>query len=153
MSLLLGTHRREDGKAVSVEVAVDEKGQLKNSTTEQSLPGVAVAQDGLTTLATFVVSGYQRGFFQFVVGGQALDQFVISGRATRDAPWSQLYATYADYETPRGIIIGVSGDLSTLAAGETGDITLDVRGFYELRFEARSSHAAGSIVSVFGGAA
>lgn len=114
---------------------------------------IAVAQAGLTELTIVPTILFDRIFVQIQVVDQSLDQFVISGRASSKAPWSQLYATSADYDTPRGIIIGVSGDLSTLGAGETGDITLDVRGFYELRFEASSSHAAGSVVSVFGGAA
>lgn len=153
MNLLLGTHLREDGKAVSVEVAVDAKGRLKNSSLEIEIQEIPVAQAGLTTLATVVVSGYARGFFQFLVSGQALDQFVIMGRATKNAPWSSLYSTTDDYEVPRGIMIGISGDLSNLAPGTNGDITLDLRGFYELRFAASSAHISGSTVSTFGGAA
>lgn len=113
---------------------------------------VAVANT-LTEIATIEVAGLSRLFLQLTVANHDLNQFMISARATNNAPWSVLYATSGDYQTPRGILIGVSGDLSTLGAGETGDIVLDVRGFYELRFSARSRDAGGSIVSVFGGAA
>lgn len=114
---------------------------------------VAVPNTGLTSLAEIVVAGVNRLFLQVAVSGQALDQFVISARSRKNSPWSVLYSGSADYAVPRGVMIGVSGDLSTLAAGDTGDIVVDVRGFYELRFEARSGNAAGSTVSVFGGAA
>ena len=119
-------------------------------TTENA--NVAVANT-LTEIATIEVAGLSRLFLQVTVANHALSQFVISARATNNAPWSVLYATSDDYQTPRGILIGVSGDLSTLGAGEVGDIVLDVRGFYELKFEASSGNAAGSNVSVFGGAA
>ncbi len=113
---------------------------------------VAVANT-LTEIATIEVAGLSRLFLQLTVANHDLSQFVISARATNNAPWSVLYSTSDDYDTPRGIMIGVSGDLSSLAVGDTGDITLDVPGFYEMKFEASSSNAVGSIVSVFGGVA
>lgn len=113
---------------------------------------IAVANT-LTEIATIEVAGLSRLFLQLTVANHDLSQFVISARATNNAPWSVLYSTSDDYDTPRGIMIGVSGDLGALSADETGDITLDARGFYELKFEASSEDVAGSTVSVFGGAA
>lgn len=113
---------------------------------------VAIANT-LTEVVTIQVAGLSRLFLQLTVANHDLSQFVISARATNNAPWSILYLTSEDYDTPRGIMIGVSGDLGTLSADEIGDITLDVRGFYELKFEASSNDVAGSTVSVFGGVA
>lgn len=119
-------------------------------TTENANVSVA---NTLTEIATIEVAGLSRLFLQLTVANHDLSQFVISAKATNNAPWSVLYAISDDYQTLRGILIGVSGDLTVLAVGEIGDLILDVRGLYALKFEASSSDSAGSIVSVFGGAA
>ncbi|WP_025873044.1 hypothetical protein [Methylobacillus glycogenes] len=114
---------------------------------------IAVPQVGLTEVATMVVSGHSRVFFQVTVQNFALDQFVISARATEQAPFSPLFSQSSDYLAPDGILLGCSDDLSLLAAGKVASMLLDVRGFYEFKLEASSVNVAGSIVNIHGGGA
>lgn len=147
--LMMGTHI-ENGKARSVEMAVDAQGRLKKSTSEIEVLELSVPQAGITVVAIIPVSGYSRLFLQAQVAGQALAEFVVSARPTKNAPFSVLYSTPADYLSPRGLLVGTSGDLTNQAAGTVGDLQMDVAGLYELKIEAAAAHVAGSVVSLFG---
>ena len=90
---------------------------------------------------------------QVAVTGQALDQFVISARTSPNAPFSILYNQASHYINPKGLLVGASGDLTTLPAGSVGDLQMDVIGLHEVKIQVSSGNAAGSIVSAYGSAA
>lgn len=114
---------------------------------------VAVAQAGETKLLTLLTLELDRIFIHIDVVGQALDGFLVKGKAHPSAPEDTLYSLPTDYTSPRGLVAGASGDLTTLAAAASGWLLLDVKGFYEISIYASSANPAGSSVSLFAGGA
>lgn len=120
------------------------KQRISGKNASQSVPAA-----GLTELFNFVVGDVQRIFAQFVNTGFAFDQFVISCKAHEDAPWSIFYATAGSFTSPAGILVGASGDLTTLASGATaGWFILDVTGLFAIKVEA-SANGGTTVVDAF----
>lgn len=111
---------------------------------------VAVSNIGLTLLAEIVVTGVSRVFIQTQVSANALNKYVVSARTVKNAPYSILYASSKDFLNPKGLMVGSSGDLTSLEASSVGDFQMDVKGLYEIKIEVASGNAAGSTVSLFG---
>jgi hypothetical protein len=113
---------------------------------------VAVAQAGNTDLITIDVSRIARLWVEIAVSGQDLDAFLVKGRTHASGSYQTLVGSVAaNYTSPAGIIVGASGDLTTLAAATSGWIALDVRGLNSIKLQASSGNVAGSTVSAYAG--
>lgn len=120
---------------------------------EASNSAVAVAQAGNTTLLDLDVRELDRIFVQFDVTGQALDAFIVQASAHRDATPTSLASAAAHY-TGAGsgsLIVGASGDLTTVAAAASGWFIMDVRGLTRVQILASSGNVAGSTVTIYAG--
>lgn len=113
---------------------------------------VASLSEALTVIATFDVSNIERIYVEIAVTDQALDQFEIHCRAHNQGSYQQMFNAAVDYTSPIGILVGVSGDLTIIAAGASGWFMLDVRSIESLQIKAASGNVAGSGVTVYAGA-
>jgi hypothetical protein len=112
---------------------------------------VSVPATGNTTLLELPVRGMTRLLVQIAVATQALDAFLIQGRPTPDASLVTLYSTAAAFTSPDGgVVVAASGDLTTLAAGSTGWVLLNVPGFWDVKILA-SAAVDSAVVQVYAG--
>lgn len=112
----------------------------------------AVPAAGNTTVLTIPLGATQeRLFVQFDVAAFALDAFRILARSHPSATATLLYSLAADYAAPTGILVGASGDLTTVAAAGSGWFILDVRGLYEVTVQA-SANGGTALVTMYAGA-
>ncbi len=70
-----------------------------------------------------------------------LDGFVIDVSADGSA-FQTLYAAASDYASPKGVLVGVSGDLTALVASTTGWLRLDCSAFKQVRLSASADTGA-----------
>jgi len=113
---------------------------------------VSVAQAGTTEILHLMVRGIKVLFIQVTATGQALDAFTIQSKCHPNAPFVTDYSIATDYTSPAGIMIGSDeSDLTTLAAGASGWVRLEVSGTYEVKVIASSANIAGSTVTVYAG--
>ena len=117
---------------------------------EASNLDVSVAASGNTTLLDVPVYGLERLFVQFDVATNALDAFLIRARASADATTTTLYSSAGDFTSPSGLLVGASGDLTTLAAGSSGWFIMDVRGLWDVTIQASASGGA-AVVDIYAG--
>lgn len=97
---------------------------------------VACPASGNTTLLVLPVVGIRRIFVQLSVATQALDAFIISAKAHKDATAITLFSAAADFTSPAGLMVDASGDLTTTAAGGTGWFVMKVEGLHEVTIAA-----------------
>ena len=109
---------------------------------------IAVAQAGNTELLELIVDDISFVGLSIAVTGQDLDTFVVQGRMHQDDSYQTLYSAAGSYTTPTGLIVGASGDLTTLAAAANGWLLLNVLPLYSVKFLASSGNVAGSTVTV-----
>lgn len=140
---------QEDGGVVNVGAAAPLYVRTKDLTT--SALDIAVAQSGDTDLVQFSVGQTERAWVQITCTGQDLDAFIVLGRAHSSGAWLTLASSGSHYTSPAGVVFGASGDLTTLAAGSTGWIALDVQGLDAVKLQASSGNVAGSTVTVYVG--
>lgn len=69
----------------------------------------------------------------------ALDQFQVQGRFGPNDPFQVLYST--GFDSPAGLVVGASGDLTVLAYQASGWLVLNVLPLYEVRIQAASDAA------------
>lgn len=105
---------------------------------------VAVAVAGLTTILEIDdVADLVRIFVQITNdGGFAFDAFQVQGKFHTDGAYVALYSAAAAFTSPAGLIVGASGDLTTLANGTTGWFVMEVRGLKSLRLQASANGTA-----------
>lgn len=111
---------------------------------------VSVAASGNTDLLNMQVHGLAGLFVQFTVADNALDAFIIKGRAHQDATEITLYSAAADFTSPAGLIIDASGDLTTTAAAGTGWFVMDVIGLWDITIQA-SANGGAAVVDIYAG--
>jgi hypothetical protein len=116
-----------------------------------SASAVACPATGNTALLTISTAGLERLFVQISVATQALDAFLIQGRAASGASFVTLFSAAGDFTSPAGLMVDASGDLTTLAASGTGWFVMDVRGLYEVKLLA-SGAVDSAAVTVYAGA-
>lgn len=119
-----------------------------------SFNGAANAMDnsGVQDVFWLNVEGMKRIAVRLQVATNALAAFVIQGLVNiQDGTWITIASTSGDYLSPKGILVGASGDLTTLAVG-SGWFILDVDGFSKIKIQANSSAVGGSSLAVAGGA-
>ena len=111
---------------------------------------VSVATSGNTELLNIPVYGLEQLFVQFDVTTNNLDAFIIKARASQDATAVTLYSTSGNYTSPVGLLIGVSSDLTAVAAAASGWFLMDVRGLWDVVIQASATGGAAT-VSIYAG--
>lgn len=108
--------------------------------------------DSLTTVLNINANDFSTLGFEVTesAGVHALDQFVINARFNSGGTYQTLYSASGDYASPSGLLVGTSGDLTTLAASATGWAIMDLDGVEDIQIRAASSNAAGSTVALKG---
>ena len=105
----------------------------------------------LTTLGDDIeVSELERVSFQLLNTGVLLDQFSILGNHTKEGTMETLYNTAGDFNSPAGLLVATSGDLTAIAHGSTGWFMMDCRGLFAIRIRAASS-GGDTVVTLNGG--
>lgn len=107
-------------------------------------------QGGNTELITIPVGEYKRLCVQVKVANQALDAFLVQARFHPGGDFLTLYSLATDFTTPKGIMIGCSGDLTAQGVGN-GWLILDVTALDAIKLLASSANVAGSAVTIFVG--
>lgn len=120
------------------------------SVLEASNLDVSVAVSGNTTLIQLPVNGLERICVQFTVATNNLDAFLIQARASQDATAATLYSAAADFTSPTGLLVGASGDLTTVAAAGSGWFIMDVRGLWDVTILASATGGA-AVVDIYAG--
>lgn len=106
----------------------------------QSNGPTTVAAAGSTDLAIYDVGGgARRMMVEISVATQALDGFIIYGRAHPSASYQTLYSISAQYNSPSGLLVGTSGDLTAIAAGASGWFIMDVEGIESVKIAASAA--------------
>ncbi len=113
---------------------------------------VTVAGTGTTTLCTLITEHMERLWVEIANVAQAFDAFAIQGRLHEDGSFLTLFDAAGDFTSPAGILIGASGDLTTLAAGGSGWLCLDVLGIQAVRLTA-SAAANNATPTIYAGGA
>lgn len=126
------------------------KKEITQSLREASNLDVSVAASGNTTLLQIPVYGLERIFVQFDVATNNLDAFLVRARCSADATTATLYSAAADFTAPAGLIVGASGDLTTVAAAASGWFIMDVRGLWDVTIQASATGGA-AVVDIYAG--
>ena len=95
-------------------------------------------------------AAYSRVMVYFSMAANDLDQFEISA-STDGTNFVDLYTSAADYLSPTGVLLGTSGDLTTVASGAAGWYLLDCTGINSIRHTLSCSVGAGTITMTFSG--
>ena len=119
--------------------------QLDASNASLSVPAA-----GNTPLLDLDVRGVERIYVQVTPTTNGFDAFTIAIKPQANGAYSTIASVAADYTSPSGLLVGASGDLTTLAAATTGWFILDVRGIFMVRVQASGSGGA-STVSIYAG--
>lgn len=107
------------------------------------LASTTVAVAGLTTIGAAInVSDFSR--IKVVIdnsddtGSAAIlfDAFQIQASVDGGSNFETLFSAASDYTSPKGILVGASGNLTVLAADATGWFILDVGGLDQIRVQA-----------------
>lgn len=109
---------------------------------------VAVPQAGNTTLLDITVDDVSFLGVEIANTVQALDAFIVQGRMSPNGAYQTLYSAAGDFTTPAGLVVDASGDLTTLGAGASGWLLLNVLPLYSVRILASSGNVAGSITTI-----
>jgi hypothetical protein len=106
---------------------------------------VSCPNSGNTELLKLNVVGTTRLFVQIAVATQALDAFVIAGKAHPGAASVTLFSAAADFTTPGGIIVDASGDITTTAAAGTAWFFMNTYSLYEITISASGAADSASV--------
>lgn len=104
---------------------------------------VSVIQVGNTPILEVLVDDIDMLGISLKVATQAIDAFVLEGRMSPDDAYQTIKSS--TWQTPGGVLIASSGDLTTQAVG-SGWAVIDVRAFYSVRFQASGGNATPSVV-------
>ena len=110
-----------------------------------------VVSDSLASVHTLDTSKLYRLFIEVAVGDNDLDQFEIHARANASGSYQSLYSASSNYLAPKGILKGVSGDLTAINTTFSGWLIMDVSTLESLQLHMASSNAAGSTIDVYAG--
>lgn len=82
----------------------------------------------------------------------AIDQFVILGRATSNAPYRTLFDKKKHYTSPRGVLRGTSGNLRAIAANGYGWFMMDdIEGWESIKIQAAQASGDTTTLTYYGG--
>ena len=105
----------------------------------------------LGVVATINVNGIQQLNVEAAVVGQSLTAFQVLGQVNNSGTYQLLYSTSSDYTSPKGLLIGTSGDLTSIASGTSGFFQMTVRGFYNIQIKVTAASTGGTITILSGG--
>ena len=113
---------------------------------------LAVAGTGAlaTLLEVLSLAGIRRFWAEIKPTVNAFTAFQVQAKFHPDGGYITIASVAADFTSPGGVIVGASGDLTILAAGATGWLSVDVAGMHALRL--RFTGASGTLVDVYAGA-
>ena len=115
---------------------------------EASNASVSVVQTGNTTLLDIgIPDGVEKIFLLITVATQAIDAFVVQGKATPADTYATLLSAAGDYTSTNGFNLMASGDLTAQAVG-VGWLLLNTRGLSNVKVLASGGNATPSVVSV-----
>lgn len=126
-----------------------------------SVSAIAVPALGLTVIAEFDVLLADETKISIAVADQNLDSLVVEIQMAGDSEWFEIAGQSADYTTPQGMLLGCSdgsgtgnnGDLTTIAAGDTGLLLLtNLAGVSRIRLRASAAADSASVTTKAGGA-
>lgn len=103
----------------------------------------------LIELVTFSTHNLKRVGIEIAITLQTFDQFQILGQFGKGGSFVILYSAAADYTSPGGAIVDVSGDLTILAAGNSGWFIMDVEGIDQIKLKGACA-TTGGLVNVYG---
>ena len=112
---------------------------------------LSVAASGTTTLLELDVKDIERIYVQIAPTVQALDAFSVQILPHSSGAYSTIASAAADFTSPTGLIVGASGDLTTLAAAATGWFIMDTRGLARVKITASANVAGAATVSIYAG--
>ena len=132
--------------------------QIKKTQREKLFPfgefnAIANAMDnsGVQDIFFLDTEGIQRICVRLTVATNALAALQVSALFSSEDTTSVTLASVAtDYTVPKGLMVGASGDLTTLAVG-SGWFIMDVTGISKLKISANSSAAGGSTLALNAG--
>lgn len=107
----------------------------KETVAAQTVPGSS------TKLHTIYTQGVDRIMVHLTVATAALTGFVIKAKAHGETNASSLYSVAGDFTAPAGLLVGTSGDLTTLGVG-TGWFIMEVTGLDTVELWATSGGTA-----------
>jgi hypothetical protein len=110
----------------------------------------AMDNSGVQDIFTLDVEGLSRICVRLNVATNALAAFQIKAFFSSEDNSVTLFSTAADFLSPRGLLIGASGDLTTLAVG-SGWFIMDVTGISKVVLSANSGNAGGSTLALSAG--
>lgn len=102
---------------------------------------VTVPAASLTKIADLEFAGHDRVMVEIAVADQDLDGFEIRARFHPAGSELTLFSEAAEYAEPPdgGLLIGCSGDLTTLAAGTSGWFVFECRGIVKISLYASAA--------------
>ena len=112
---------------------------------------LSVPASGNTTLLDLDVKDTERIYVQLVPTTQALDAFIVAILPHSNGAYSTIASAATDFTAPVGLMVGASGDLTTLAAAATGWFILDTRGLARVRIQASANVAGAATVTIYAG--
>ncbi len=120
---------------------------VKRSHRERVQVAILLIDETLTLIDTIVVTDYDAIAVFVANAGNALDQFEIAGNAVEGGTFEILFNAAVDFTSPAGIMIGASGDLTSLASGASGWFLLYPKGFYSIRVQAARASGANTTLT------
>ena len=112
---------------------------------------LSVGTGANTTLLDIDTGDIDRIYVQIAPTVQALDAFSIQVAPHFAGAYVTIASAAGDYTAPTGLVVGASGDLTTLAAAATGWFILDTRGIARVRVTASAAAAGAATVSIYAG--
>lgn len=119
---------------------------LRSSNTAVSVPAA-----GNTQLLAVNVQRISRIFVQFSVATQNLDAFIIQIQDHPSGALQTIASVAGDYTAPKGLLVGTSGDLTTVAAAGSGWFILDTTGLYAVVISASAAVDSAAVTIYAGG--
>ena len=102
----------------------------------------ALDNSGLQDIFTLDVEGMRRIAIRLTVATAALTAFAISALFnSEDGTFVTLASVSGDFTAPKGLLVGASGDLTTLGIG-SGWFVLDVSGLSKIKLSANCGTTA-----------
>lgn len=112
---------------------------------------LSVPTAGNTTLLDLNVSDIERIYVQIAPTTNGFDAFAIQIAPHVAGAYVTIASAAGDYTSPTGLLVGTSGDLTTLAAAATGWFIMDTRGLARVKVTASATGGAATVSSYAGG--
>lgn len=106
----------------------------------------------LETVATIPTGGMEIIFVQLETSNHsALDQFTVQARSHKDASFVTFYDEAFEFVSTEGLLIGTSGDMTTIPENSSGWFMMDVRGIYQVNLQAAQAEGDPTALTIYFG--